>query len=237
MKQKAPIDDRLLQYKFPETQEKKLNNGLTVIVIERPVVPKIYFRLALNVGEKYDPPEMEGAFEMMARLLKKGTEKRSYSEIVEAIDFAGGMLEANSSKDFCYVYGEFLKEHSDLALNLLSEVVMHPLFLPEELEKERAKMIAELENEKSSPAFLAQRQMDNALYFPHPYARFKTKDSLQRITRQALEELHQQYFAPQNAFLAIGGDLTFKQIMNQLENKCSSWRERESNISEIEPPA
>lgn len=226
MKQKPPIDDQLLDFKFPPVKERKLPNGLILMVIERHEIPNVYFRLGIDFGEKHDPPGIKGVVEMMAHLLKKGTANRSYDEIVDQIDFVGGALESAFSQDFFYLVGSFLKEYCDVGLELLSDSTLNPVFPLEEMAKERANMLANLENEKSSPAFLGHRQMDAALYAPHPYSFYKTADSLLKISREALLELHQRYFNPRRSFLVVAGDITFEEAIEKVERYLSAWEKK-----------
>lgn len=237
MKQKPPIDDHLLHYKFPPVKEAKLSNGLTLLVIERRELPEVYFRLGIELGEKHDPPEKKGAVEMISQLLKKGAGDRSYREIADAIDFVGGSLECSTSADFFYLHGSFLKEYWQVGLELASDMVIQPAFSPEELEKERTKMLADLENEKSSPGFLAQRQMGVALYHPHPYAGHKTAESISKITRQTLVDLHRRYFAPAAACLAVAGDISFSEALEQAERYFAAWQNRKSAPEEFPAPS
>ncbi|NIS37970.1 insulinase family protein, partial [Candidatus Saccharibacteria bacterium] len=87
---RPPIDDNLIEFQFPSFKREVLENGLTLLVLENSKLPIVYFRLGIDFGEKNDPPNKEGAAELLARVLKKGTANRSYPEIGEEIDFVGG---------------------------------------------------------------------------------------------------------------------------------------------------
>ncbi len=234
MKQKPPIDDRLITFRFPQIEEVVLENGLTVLIIEHPKIPKVYFRLGTLMGERHDPDGQEGSMELLASLIKKGTRQRSYTAIVEQVDYMGGELEAVVRRDFFYLYGEFLAEYADQGLAILADVAQSPIFPEEELEKERQKMLADLENEKSSPAFLANRKFNEVLFTPHPYARYKTAESIQRIQRETLLTLHKQYLVPNNSFLVIAGNITRKDALALAEHHFGSWQRR--SLPELTAP-
>ncbi len=226
MKQTPPIDDHLITFRFPQIEEVTLANGLTVLVIEHPKIPKVYLRLGTLFGERYDPEGQEGSAELLANLIKKGTRQQAYTDIVETVDTMGGELEAIARRDFFYLYGEFLSEYAEQSIALLADVVQFPLFPEEELEKERQKMLADLENEKSSPAYLANRKFNQVLFTPHPYARYKTATSLQRIGRETLLNLHQQFLVPNNSYLVIAGDLSTQKAIALAEKYFSTWENR-----------
>ncbi|MFQ5583635.1 MAG: M16 family metallopeptidase, partial [Calditrichia bacterium] len=213
-----------------------LENGLTIIIVERPEIPKVSFRLGVNYGQKNDPAGIEGAAELLADLLKKGTVNKSYPEIAETVDFMGGNLEAAVSKDFFFVYGDFLKEFSEEGLQLFSDVVMNPLLPEDEVEKERRKLLSDIENEKSSPSFLAQRRADKVLFHPHPYSCYKSPQSLNRITRETLLQTHRQYFTPGNSVLVISGHITFAEAEETVSKYFDGWANGENQSVEFPRP-
>ncbi len=223
MKQFPPIDDQLLEYKFPAVIEDKLENGLTVLTVEDHRLPKIYFRMGVCFGEKNDPAASEGAAQLISQLIRKGTRSRSYRQIVEEIESAGGSLHAAVSSDFFYIYGDFLDEHFGTGLELLDEIVQHPTLPPDEFQKEQHKLIANLENQKSSPDFLAHRRMNAALFQPHPYARTYSQKSIERISRELLMELHRRYFTPGNAYLVLAGDVSRDAGLKLAQKFLSGW--------------
>lgn len=212
-----PIDDQLIDFRFPSFKKKTLENGLTVLGLENspPGPSKMYFRLGINFGEKNDPPSREGAVELLSLVLKKGTTGRSYQEIVEEIDFTGGSLGIDSSPDFFYLSGSFLREYADVGLELISDVLLNPSLDDSEIEKERIKILADIENEKSSPSFLAQRRFKKVLYSPHPYSGSKTPQSIREIDRQDLLEIYQRFVNPANVHLVVAGDISFDEAVER----------------------
>jgi len=224
-----PIDDQLIEFRFPLFKKETLENGLTVLGLESSFrgrgikLPKVYFRLGINFGEKNDPLSNEGTVELLARVLKKGTAGRSYQEIVEEIDFTGGSLGINSSPDFFYISGSFLREYAHVGLELISDVLLNPAFDQSEIEKERNKILAEIENEKSSPSFLAQRRLKKILYSAHPYSRSKTSQSIREITRETLLEIYQKFVGPVNICLIATGDISFKELAEKANKHFGQW--------------
>ncbi len=234
---KPPIDPRLIKFRFPGVKRKTLANGLTLLVIEQPKVPKVYFRLGFDFGSKTDPEEKAGLNELLAATLKKGTRKYMYREIVDLVDFMGAELEVMVSEDFFFVFGEFLSEFVQTGLELVSEVVLRPQFPAEELEKERAKAIANLENEKSSPHFLAHRRMNRVMFNPHPYSRYKTIASLQNIEREDLQLFWQNYFVPGHAYLVLAGDVREADALDWAEKYFGEWEPKKQPDRKIASPS
>jgi predicted Zn-dependent peptidase len=166
---------------------------------------------------------MVGLGQLLALTQKKGTEQYSYQDLTEKIEQVGGEIETMINEDFLVVYGEFLKEHIESGMNLFREICLKPTFPQEELEKERYKQLADLENEKSSPDFLAHRRIEKAIFSPHPYSFYKTADSLKAIDRLNLEDIHERYFAPENAVLILAGDISWDEAVILVNKYFSEW--------------
>jgi zinc protease len=223
MKNKIPIDSKILPFKFPAVKEQQLANGFKFLTIERTALPKIYFRMALAFGNKNDPEGKEGLAQLMAAVIKKGSINLDYYQICDKIEQVGGELDVYVNEDFFYIHGEFLKEHIEVGFKLLSEIIFHPVFPLEEFEKEKHKLLADIENEQSSPQFLAHRRMDRILFGAHPYGKHKNKESLLNIRQRDLIDLHKVYFGPSGAVLVLAGDIQQSQSARLVDKFLSRW--------------
>ncbi len=221
---KPPIDERILEFHFPALQEKRLSNGLTLLLIEKPRLPRVYLRLGLEVGTKHDPADKSGLWQLLASTLKKGTIHQNYYQLVDRIEQVGGELDVSVNEDFFIIYGEFLQDYFGEGLEILRELVMHPIFPPAEVEKERFKQLSDLENEKSSPEFLAHRRLEKVLYAPHPYSSHRTMHTIQNIGRDDLIKNHQLFFTPENCCLVIAGKFDSSEAIRLVEEKFSDWK-------------
>ena len=234
-----PIDSKLLDFKFPRVYQHTLSNGLPLLIIEHHEVPKIYLRLGYDFGSKSDPVEKAGLSQILSSTIKKGTESQDYYSIIEKIEQIGGELDSAVNEDFFFVHGEFLKEYVENGLHVLSDVVRNPIFPEEHLEKEIFKQIADLENEKSSPDFLAQRRMDKALFAPHPYSIHKTLASLKAIGREDLLNFHRSFFNSANPLLVIAGDISQQEAIRLAEKYLAemsySTKSKQNNFSMDSP--
>jgi len=219
-----PIDQKLLKFHFPEVREKKLSNQLTLLVIEKPLLPKVYIRLGMNFGTRDDPPDKSGLLQLLASSLKKGTSQHNYYQLVDRIEQVGGELDTTVNEDFFIIYGEFLRDHLVDGLDILSELLFQPVFPEGEVEKERLKQLADLENEKSSPEFLAHRRIEKALYAPHPYGSHRSPESLQNISRKDLLQFQQMSFTPEHSYLVMAGRIKAAEAVELAEQKFSSWK-------------
>ena len=236
MKQRPPIGKGLIKFRFPQVKVRSLPNGLKVLIIERSDLPKVYLRLGMNFGTKYDPPDKAGLFQLMTNALKKGTVNRDYPEIVEKVDEIGGDLESAVNDDFCFVYGEFLKEHFPVGIEIMSDVVLNPVFPAPEVAKEKQKMIADIENEKSSPEMLAHKRFSRAIYSPHPYGLHKTVETLGNIFQADLPDFHNKHFSPELSYFVLAGDITEEEALEYAHRHFGAWQKSTAEFPELPPP-
>lgn len=232
-----PIDAHLLEFHFPEVQQYRMKTGLTVLFIRRSNLPKIYIRLGIDLGTRYESQAKAGLMQLLASSVKKGTTSRSYRDIVDSIEQVGGELDTSVNEDFFVISAEFLEEHLEIGLEIIRDMVIHPSFPEEEVEKERIRQIADLENEKSSPDYLASRRMDKGLFSPHPYCIHRTVASMKNITREDLFRMQKQQFYPSGAYLVLAGDISDNKMIEKVERYFKDWRVKEPDLKSFKKPA
>ncbi len=236
IKRSPPINLKLQEYNFPSFKKWKLNNGLNLILIEQHDLPKVYLQLGMNFGMKNEPKSKTGLSQLVANTQKKGTSTYRYHEIIDKIECTGGELDITVNEDFFIIYGEFLKANLEVGLDVMSDILLKPTFPSLELEKERFKLLANLENEKSSPDFLANRRMESVLFSPHPYGYYKTEATLKSITRKDLVDFHFHYFSPDISYLIVSGDIYESEVLDLVYRFFSEWRSEKIEWTEINKP-
>jgi zinc protease len=201
-----------------------LENGLSVILMEYRKVPVVHLRLVARGGSIDNPSGFEGTAEVVASLMREGTETRNATEIAKAIDFIGGTLQASAGQDYCAVTCEVLKKDFDTGLELFADIILHPTFPDDELDRERKQRLAALESDKEDPGTIVSRAFAKEVYGEHPYGRQSTKTSLQAIDRDGLIAFHQRIFMPANSVLCVVGDFSSEEIMSKLNSALGQWQ-------------
>jgi zinc protease len=200
-----------------------LENGLSVILMEYRKVPVIHLRLVARGGAIDDPSGLEGVAGVTTSLMREGTETRNATEIARAIDLVGGTLQASAGLDYCAVSCEVLKKNLDTGLDLFADIILHPTFPDNELDRERKQRIAGLESDKEDPGTIASRAFATEVYGTHPYGRRETKVSLKDITRDELVAFHQRVFTPANSILCVVGDFSSMEMLSKLRSAFGQW--------------
>jgi zinc protease len=224
---------------LPPSTRHTLDNGLTVILVEYKKVPVVHFRMIVRGGSAIDSSGFEGVAGMTTSIMREGTETRSSTDIAKAIDFVGGSLSVAAGADYCVASAEVLKKDVATGLELFADVILHPSFPKEEIDRERKQRLANIEGLKEEPSSIASITFSKNVYGAHPYARqtFGTKASLDAIERRDLIEFYQKVFMPNNATLVVVGDFVSSEMLGKVTAAFGEWGTGEKPEISIAQPA
>lgn len=210
---------------FPKPVEKTLANGLRVIVVERKGSPLVAAQLLIKNGGEVDPPELAGLSNMTANLLTKGTEKRSATQIAEAIEALGGSLDASARWDSSRVGVNVMSSKLGPALEILSDVVRRPTFKEDEVERLRQQTLDDLTVELGQPGSIARYVAARVVFGDAPYGQplAGTPQSIARIDRKEVVTYHGRFYRPDNAILVLGGDLKASNAFKLAQQYFGEW--------------
>ena len=226
LKGKAPVNKNVLQVKLPKAQETTLPNGMRVILLEDHKVPTVTMQMVVLSGGLSDRNDYRGLASFAAALLREGTAKRTSKDIAEQVDALGATLTAGSgfSTLTSTITAAGLVENVDQLMEIFGDVVRNPAFPKDEVDKYKARTLAQLQLQRGSPQFLAQEQFNRAIYGDHPGALIAPPtDSLKKLTSKDLADFHAAYYRPNNAILAIVGDVTLKEALPKIMKAFGDW--------------
>ncbi len=208
-----PAPSATHEISFPEPKESKLDNGLRVIMVERPSLPLLAAHLLVRSGSEVDPANLAGAASMTGALLTKGTEKRTAPEIANAIESLGGSIESGARWDSSGATVIVMSDKADAALEILSDVVLHPTFKPEEIERLKNQTLDGLRVALQEPGSLARFVAARVIFGSGEYghAASGTPETVQAIQRDDIVKLYKNYYRPGNAVLVLVGKITAEQ--------------------------
>jgi len=233
---------RLLQPRpvnIPPYELRTLSNGLRVVVVSHHEQPAVSIRMLVRAGAAYDPPGKPGVASLMGSLLDQGTTTRDAGEIADTIDFIGGVLSTGAGSDLAFVSSLVMKDSFQFGLELVSDVARNPAFDPAELDRQRQQALSSMQVSYEDPEYVANVVFDRLVYGFHPYGMpiGGTPESLIRITQEDIETFHRRYFAPNNALMAIVGDVTAEEAFATAEHVFGSWERQTVSLPSFpEPP-
>jgi zinc protease len=199
---------------------------LRVIVIERPETPLVAAQVVIKNGGEVDPKELAGLADMTASLLTKGTLKRDATRIAEEIEALGGSLDSGARWDASTASVSVLSGKFSQALEILADVVRHPTFKSEEVERLRQQSLDNLTLQMGQPSAIARFVGSRVLFGDSPYGHslIGTTESLPRITANDISKLHNRYYRPDNAILVIGGGIDAKTGLSLVTKYFGDWQ-------------
>lgn len=215
------------QANIPTPVEKTLDNGLRVIVIRKTGVPLVASRLLIKTGSEMDPSDRAGLADMTASLLTKGTTTKSAEEIARGVEALGANIESGAGWDSSYVALSSLSSNFGEAFRYVADVVLHPTFKTDELERLREQNIDALSVAMQDPASVARFVAAKVIFgaaSSYGHNAGGTQASLQRITRDDAAKFHHDWYRPDNAILVIAGDITSDEAFAVAEKSLGAWK-------------
>lgn len=212
---------------LPQYKTVRFDNGMTLLLLERHQLPLVSFRWVLKSGGSIGDPEgLEGLAFLTAQLVRKGTATRSANQISEALDFVGANFHSGAAQEYSWGSAEFLKKDLNLAVDLLSDMLLHPSFPPDEVDKMIKQEIDSIKEDKAVPQRVIQYYFDGFLFGAQRYGRplGGTETSLSKITRDEIASSYGAHFVPNELTLAVAGDFSASELEAGLREKFDSWK-------------
>src|SRR5690349_9218304 len=211
---------------LPKITEKKLANGLTVVLAPLPNVPKISailtFRSATTASDRDAHP---GIAQIAASVANEGTDTRTSKQIKEELRSIGGTLNLGSDADSTTMNATALSEFSNRMFDLMSDVAQHPAFPETEVKLAQENTIQQIRAGRSNPGFLANERFQKAVFGNHPYS-FVVPDekSISALTRDDLKAFVAKYYIPNASHLIVVGDIDVDKTFAEIEKAFGSWK-------------
>src|SRR3990170_4381775 len=197
------IEKELSQLSFDSDNNVKkvvLNNGITILIKENHSVPLFAARAVFLGGVRFEDKNSNGVFNFISETLTRGTTSRSAEDIAREIESIAGSVNGFSGRNSFGVAVESLSRNFDKAMDILADVVLHPSFIPEEIERARRDILSDINREGDNPLRLTINLFLNTLYREHPYGLnvLGTKDTISKTTREDLIRFYKKYAHPDN---------------------------------------
>jgi zinc protease len=203
-----------------------LDNGMVLLLSEKHEIPMVTVNMAIKAGNTAVPEDKAGLASIAASLLTQGTAKRTANQISSEIDFIGGSLSTGGGDDFATASLRVLKKDIRTGFDLLSDVLMNPVFDQKEIDRKVKSTLAEIQRQKEEPNTVAGEAFEKAVYGGHAYGR--TGDDvaayLPKLTRQDIIDFYTARYSPNNAVVAVVGDVTEREIVALMKEYFRGWK-------------
>jgi len=211
---------------LPVPQQFNLPNGLRVLLVEQHSLPIVSINIIAISGSDRNPVEYPGLASFTADMLDEGTVTRSPLKIAVDADQIGASLASASSTDFAYVASRTLKRNLNAAFELVTDVLLNPVFAPNEIERIRHDRLTQILQQKDNPGTLATKFFFNAVYgssHPYGYIDVGTEESNRAITQDLLARFYRAGYFAANSALVVAGDITESELRTLAGKYLGNW--------------
>jgi predicted Zn-dependent peptidase len=164
----------------------------------------------IGTGSRQESPEENGISHFIEHMLFKGTTKRSAEDIARSVDSIGGNLDAFTAKELVCFNTKVLDQHLSQAFDVLADLVLHPLFREEDIEKEKGVILEEIKMEADSPDYMVHEIFSANFWKDHPLGKpiLGTPQTVKRFHHAMIQGYYGANYAPANLIVTAAGNLT-----------------------------
>ena len=169
----------------------------------------------IGTGSRRETPEQNGISHFIEHMLFKGTTSRSAEEIARSVDSIGGNLDAFTSKELVCYNTKVLDEHLSRAFDVLSDLVLHPIFREDDIEKEKGVILEELKMDSDNPDYLVNEVFTSNFWKGHSLGRaiLGTRETVKGFDRKAVDSYYREVYTPSNLVITAAGNLTHAKLV------------------------
>ncbi|MFH1458361.1 MAG: pitrilysin family protein [Candidatus Omnitrophota bacterium] len=211
-----------------------LHNGLRIVSHPMPRMQSVAIGLWIKVGGRYESDRNKGISHFLEHLLFKGSKKFSYRKIKESIEGVGGSLNGFTSEEVTCYLAKIPARHIEIALDVLSDMVLNPLLPAQEIEKERTVILEEIKMYKDQPQIYIYELLDELLWPGQPLGApvIGTVDSVSRIKKEDIRSFKSRFYVPANIIISAAGSLRHEKLVRMAQRTFS--RAEEDSLNSFE---
>lgn len=194
-------------------------NGLTLIVKEMRQTDIVALTVFIKAGAYHEPEERAGLAYFTQTLLLQGTTTKTAQEIALLSESIGANIHGSCAEDFTTLSTVCFKKYFPQLSDIFFDVLLHPAFLPEEIEKERTTVLAEIQARRDHIFNVAFDELSENIYQQHPYHRPITgyEKTVGILQRQHIMDFYRQRYLPKNMVVTIVGNMSTPEMKTMLK--------------------
>jgi predicted Zn-dependent peptidase len=196
-------------------QREVLPNGLTVITEQMQHIRSVSIGIWVKTGSRDEDLQWNGISHFVEHMVFKGTKHRSAEDIARQVDSIGGNMDAFTAKECVCFNVKVLDEHLPVAMDVLSDLVLNPIFDSQDITRERGVILEEIKMDEDSPDYLVHEIFTQNFWKDHPLGKpiLGTKDTVKKFERDPVLGFYAQHFGPGNLIISAAGNLNHDQFV------------------------
>lgn len=205
-----------------------LSNGIRIVTEVMPYVRSVSLGVWIGSGSRVEQGAENGISHFVEHMVFKGTKHRSAEDIARSVDSVGGGLDAFTSKELVSFNTKVLDEHLPLALDILSDLVMNPLFRKDDIEKEKGVILEEIKMEADQPEFVLHEAFIGSFWKGHGLGKpiLGTKETVKKFGQEMLFDYFGRIYSPQNILITAAGNLNHDELVEMIREKFEGLEEK-----------
>jgi predicted Zn-dependent peptidase len=214
-----------------------LPNGLTVITEEMKHIRSVSIGIWMKTGSRDEDLPWNGISHFIEHMVFKGTQHRSAEQIARQVDSIGGNMDAFTAKECISFSIKVLDEHVPIALDVLSDLVLNPVFDAQDISRERGVILEEIKMDEDNPDYLVHEIFTQNFWKDHPLGRpiLGTRDTVKRFDRSPVIDFYSQRFSPGNMIITAAGYLNHDRFVERTSERFQKMKPM-SNGFHSSPP-
>ena len=191
-------------------------NGLTLITEEMEHIRSASIGIWIKTGSRDEDLPLNGISHFIEHMVFKGTKHRTAEEIARQVDSIGGNMDAFTAKECVCFSAKVLDEHMPIAMDILSDLVLNPVFTAEDIGRERGVILEEIKMDEDNPDYLVHEIFTQNFWKDHPLGKpiLGTKDTVKKFERDSVLDFYRQRFAPGNVIICAAGHFKHEQFVD-----------------------
>jgi len=181
-----------------------------------PHVRSVSVGVWVGTGARRETPEQNGISHFIEHMLFKGTSNRSAEDIARSVDSIGGGLDAFTAKEMVCYNTKVLDEHLPIAMDVLSDLVLNPLFHDDDIEKEKGVILEEIKMDADNPDYLVHEIFSSNFWKDHPLGRpiLGTRETVKKFNQASVRDYYTEVYSPENILVTAAGNLTHEKLVS-----------------------
>ena len=211
-------------------EKERLANGVSVITEVMPHVRSVSIGVWVKTGSRHERPEQNGISHFIEHMVFKGTTTRSAEDIARSVDSVGGHLDAFTSKEMISFNTKVLDDHLPLAFDVLSDLVLHPVFREDDIQKEQGVVLEELKMDEDNPDFLVHEIFSGNFWKDHSLGKpiIGNKRTIKSFDREMIRDYYKQAYVPDQILVTAAGNLDHDNVLRLV---AQSFGDLENNVA------
>jgi predicted Zn-dependent peptidase len=198
-----------------------LPNGLLVLSEQMAHIRSISIGIWMKTGSRDELLETNGISHFVEHMVFKGTKTRSAADIARQVDSIGGNMDAFTGKETICFNIKVLDEHLPIAIDILSDLVLNPIFNPKDIAREKGVILEEIKMDEDNPDYLVHEIFTQSFWKDHPLGKpiLGTKETVRSFEQEKLFDFYRQRFSPNNMIISAAGNLNHSKFMELIRAK------------------